>query len=462
MKSPWIVLLAVLPVVTAPALAKRSSEAGPHVILFLADDLGWKDVGYHGGRIRTPHIDRLAGSGVRLDQFYVQPVCSPTRGALLTGRYPIRLGLQCGVIRPWATHGLPLDEQTLPEGLKTAGYATAIVGKWHLGHSQPEYLPTRRGFDRQYGHYNGAIDYFTHLRDGGHDWHRDDRRCDDDGYATDLLAAEAVRIIEEHDATDSEKRLFLYVPFNAPHSPWQAPEDQIARNPGYTEKRRQVYAAMVTSMDDAIGRILDAVARHLHEEETLVFFCSDNGGMNMAGTNGELRGEKGLLYEGGIRVPAIMAWEGKLEPGVVNEPLHIVDLYPTLLGLAGAEVDQHKPLDGKDAWPTIAAGRPSPHEFILHNVTPFQGAIRMGDWKLVHNGSVRANANAYDGPETWELFNLKDDPIEKKDLGREQPEVLARLRKKLEELRAGAVEPHFPPNQAPEGFVVPEVWGQAE
>ncbi len=455
-------LMTILSVATSSLLAKRSSEAGPHMIVMVADDLGWKDVGFHGSRIRTPNLDRLAKNGIRLDQFYVQPVCTPTRGALMTGRYPMRLGLQCGVVRPWATHGLPLDEQTLPEGLKKAGYNTAIVGKWHLGHHQPEQLPTRRGFDRQYGHYNGAIDYFTHVRDGGHDWHRDDQRNDDEGYATDLLGAEAVRIIAEHDGSDSEKPLFLYVPFNAPHSPWQAPEDQIAKNPGYENKRRQTYAAMVTSMDDAIGRILDAAGKHLAEEETLIFFCSDNGGMNMAGTNGELRGEKGLLYEGGIRVPSIMAWKGKLKPGIVKEPLHIVDLYPTLLGLAGAEVDQRKPLDGRDAWPTIAEGRPSPHEFILHNVTPFQGAIRIGDWKLVHNGRVRANETAYHGPETWELFNVAVDPFEKKDRSGDEPKVLARLQEKLKALKAESVRPNIPPNEPPAGFAVPEVWGQAD
>jgi arylsulfatase A-like enzyme len=396
---PVIVALFTL---TDSAFAKRTAQSGPHVILMVADDLGWGDVGFHGSRIKTPHLDGLAKSGVRLDQFYVQPVCSPTRGALMTGRYPIRLGLQCGVVRPWAKYGLPLGEQTLPEGLKKAGYRTAIVGKWHLGHNKPEFLPTRRGFDRQYGHYNGALDYFTHIRDAGHDWHRDDKHSDDKGYATDLIGDEAVRIIAEHDATDSEQSLFLYVPFNAPHTPLQAPKDQIARNPGYKDRNRQIYAAMVTSMDDAIGRILAAASKHLPEEETLIFFCSDNGGMNMCGTNGELRGQKGRLYEGGIRVPAIMAWKGTLKPGMVKEPLHIVDLYPTLLGLAGAKVDQRKPLDGKNAWSAIAKGAASPHAFILHNVTPFQGAIRMGDWKLVHNGRVSANARSYDGPEIWE------------------------------------------------------------
>lgn len=439
-----------------------SSSAGdaprPHIILMMADDLGWQDVGFHGGRIKTPHLDGLAQSGKRLDQFYVQPVCTPTRGALMTGRYPIRLGLQCGVVRPWAKHGLPLNETTLPEVLKKAGYATAIVGKWHLGHHESAFLPTKRGFDRQYGHYNGAIDYFTHIRDGGHDWHRDDERNDDEGYATDLIADEAVRIISGHRSANQDKPLFLYLPFNAPHSPIQAPEDQIARNPGYEDRKRQIYAAMVTSLDDAIGRILEASSKHLPEENTLIFFCSDNGGMNMFGTNGELRGQKGRLYEGGIRVPAIMAWKDKLAPGVVEEPLHIVDLFPTLVGLAGIEDAGSKPLDGKNAWSTIAEGEPSPHDFILHNVTPFQGAIRMGDWKLVHNGGVTAHATSYDGPQIWELFNIKADPFEKTNLAKEKPEIFERLKEKLMKLGEEALEPNIAPNEPPAGFVFPKVW----
>ena len=147
----------------------------PNILYILADDLGWADVGFHGGEIKTPNLDKLAASGARLEQFYVQSVCTPTRGALLTGRYPMRLGLQVGVVRPWAQYGLPLEERTLPQALQEAGYTTAITGKWHLGHFEPAYLPTRRGFDHQYGHYNGAIDYFAHVRDGGLDWHRDDR-----------------------------------------------------------------------------------------------------------------------------------------------------------------------------------------------------------------------------------------------------------------------------------------------
>lgn len=439
-----------------------SAEKPPHIILMMADDLGWQDVGFHGSRIKTPHLDELARRGVRLEQFYVQPVCSPTRGALLTGRYPMRLGLQCGVVRPWATHGLPLDEQTLPEGLKKAGYLTAIVGKWHLGHHRPEFLPTRRGFDQQYGHYNGALDYFTHIRDGGHDWHRNDKRNDDPGYTTDLIGMEAARLIKEHTSFAKDAPLFLYIPFNAPHTPLQAPQELIERQQGQPNKKRQIYAAMVTSMDDAIGRILKAASAHLPSENTLIFFCSDNGGMNMFGSNGPLRGGKGRLYEGGIRVPAIISWTGKLKPGRVGEPLHITDLYPTLLGLAGVKVDQKKALDGKDAWPTISAGAPSPHPVILHNVTPFHGALRMGDWKLVHNGGVSANATSHRGPHTWELFNLKDDPFEKTNLATQEPEVLQDLRRKLKEFANAAVPPHIPPNEAPPGFVTPQVWGEAK
>src|SRR5438067_685112 len=200
-----------------PVLAQPSAKK-PHILFLLLDDLGYTDVGFNGGDIKTPHIDKLAKAGAKLSAFYVQPVCSPTRAALMTGRYPMRHGLQVGVVRPWAQYGLPLEERTLAQALRDAGYATAIVGKWHLGHVAPEYLPTRRGFDHQYGHYNGQIDYYTHVRDGGFDWHRDDKECRDEGYSTHLNAKEAARIIRERD---KNKPLFLYVPFNAVHAPHQ-------------------------------------------------------------------------------------------------------------------------------------------------------------------------------------------------------------------------------------------------
>lgn len=433
----------------------------PHIVMILADDLGWGDVGYHGSEIKTPNIDALAEAGTRLSRFYVMPVCSPTRGALMTGRHPMRLGLQCGVVRPWATHGLPTDERTLPQALKEVGYTTAIVGKWHLGHNDPAFLPTRRGFDLQYGHYNGALDYFTHIRDGGHDWHRNDRRNDDKGYATELIAQEAVRVIDEHDP---ETPLFLYVPFNAPHSPIQAPQKYIDQYTHIKNEKRRIYAGMVACMDVAIGQIV----RQLNEsgyapEDTLIVFTSDNGGIRQFGSVGPWRGQKGTLYEGGVRSPTVAVWKGRLKPGSeVKEALHIVDLYPTLLRLAGAEVNSDKPLDGRDAWPTIADGESSPHDTILLNSTPFTGAIIENHWKLVRNGQVRANETQLPENEEWELFDLATDPAERVNLYGRRSEVAQRLQKMLDAFGHSAVEPNIPPNRAPEGFKSPAVWGEAK
>ena len=309
----------------------------PNVLYLLADDLGWANVSFHGGEIKTPNLDKLAASGARLEQFYVQSVCSPTRGALMTGRYPMRLGLQVGVVRPWAQYGLPLEERTLPQGLKEAGYETAITGKWHLGHFRPEYLPTHRGFDHQYGHYNGAIDYFTHIRDGGLDWHRNDKAVREEGYSTHLIAQEAIRILAEHDAT---KPLFLYVPFNAVHAPFQAP-DKYTEPYAQFKRPRRTYAGMVAALDEAVGQIIEQLDKKGLRDNTLIIFHSDNGGPapGVVTSNGPLRAGKATLYEGGVRVAAFAAWPGHIPAGsVVNQPLHVVDWYPTLLGLAGASL----------------------------------------------------------------------------------------------------------------------------
>src|SRR4051794_11089559 len=348
--------------------------------------MGYADAGFHGGEIKTPNIDQLAAAGAKLESFYVQPVCSPTRAALMTGRYPMRHGLQVGVVRPWAQYGLPLDERTLSQALKEAGYETAICGKWHLGHFQTAYLPTRRGFDHQYGHYNGALDYFTHIRDGGHDWHRDDRASQDEGYSTHLIAREAARLVTAHDPA---RPLFLYVPFNAVHAPHQVPDSYKAPYAALKEPRR-TYAGMVAAMDEAVGQVVAAIDRKRMRANTLFFFSSDNGGPapGRVTSNGPLRAGKATLYEGGVRVPAFATWEGQIKPGtVVDAPLHMVDLYPTLLTLAGVSLAQTLPLDGRDAWPAIVEGAKSPHDEILLNATPTSGALRVGDWKLVLNGS---------------------------------------------------------------------------
>lgn len=448
----------------------------PNIVFFLIDDLGWSDVSYHGGNIKTPNIDKLAAAGVKLEAFYVQPVCSPTRAALMTGRYPMRHGLQVGVVRPWAQYGLPLDERTLPQALQEAGYTTAIVGKWHLGHFRPEYLPTRRGFTHQYGHYNGALDYFTHERDGGFDWHKDDKVNRDEGYTTVLLGNEAVRLVEQQDAS---KPLFLYVPFNAPHTPLQALPEHLKLYEHIENPTRRKYAAMVHCVDEQIGRIVAAVEKRELTGKTLFIFSSDNGGPVAQGaTNGPLRAGKGTLYEGGTRVSAFATWQGVIKPGTsTTEPLHIVDWYPTLLKLAGAKPDQKHPLDGRDLWATITANAPSPHDAILLNTTPATGGIRMGNWKLVLAGNVGANDDQDDpaptktkkagrkknsagaaGASAVELFNLADDPHEKTNVAAQHPDKVKELRTRLDAFAKEAVPPKSAPKAA--NFQSPKVWGE--
>ncbi|MES2694205.1 MAG: arylsulfatase [Verrucomicrobiota bacterium] len=481
--------LAVAPLVSAA----ENKALRPNVVFILADDLGWGDVGFHGSEIKTPNIDRLAETGTRLEQFYVQPVCSPTRAAFMTGRYPIRYGLHIGVVRPWAQYGLPLDERTLAQGLKEAGYTTAITGKWHLGHFEPAYLPTRRGFDHQYGHYNGALDYFKHERDGGFDWHRDDKVAREEGYATHLIAREATRLIGAHD---TKKPLFLYVPFNAVHSPHQVPESYLAPF-AHLKGNRRLYAGMLAAMDEAIGQIIDAVEKKGMRQNTLIFFCSDNGGPapGVVTSNGPLRASKGTLYEGGVRVPAVASWPGTLKAGaIVNAPMHMVDWYPTLITLAGGSLQQKHPLDGKDAWRAIMGGAATRDE-MLHNVTATGGAVRVGDWKLVMNGQ---NRDAEDGPpevaaaaaeakETKvaakkkkgakkaektenaataatagrvELFNIKDDPYEKTNLAEKEPAKTRELQAKLEAYIKAAAPAKG--GAIPAGFKTPKVWGERD
>jgi arylsulfatase A-like enzyme len=440
-------------------LLAAAAPPRPNVVFLLADDLGAADCGFSGGTaIKTPHLDALAAGGVRLTSFYVQPVCSPTRAALMTGRYPMRHGLQVGVVRPWAQYGLPLAERTLPQALKDAGYATGLVGKWHLGHHAPEYLPTRRGFDRQYGHYNGQIDYFTHVRDGGFDWHRDDKACRDEGYATHLIAAEAERLIGDWA---KKSPFFLYVPFNAVHSPHQVP-DEYLKPYGHLTDERKKYAGMLAAMDEAVGRIVAAVDNAGVRNDTLFVFSSDNGGPQpgVVTDNGKLRAGKGTLYEGGVRVAAFATWAGKLKPGDCGEPLHMVDWYPTLLKLAGATDRQPRPVDGRDAWPTLADGKPTPHDAILLNTTPAGGAVRAGGWKLIaKTGTDNPDGGpTKPGKPTVELFDLTADPGETTNLADRHPGRVAELTAKLAAYAAQAV----PPRQAPKGkgFVPPAVWGE--
>jgi arylsulfatase A-like enzyme len=431
----------LLGLLAAPVPALRAADK-PNIVYILADDMGYADAGFNGGRqIQTPNLDRLAKAGVILSSFYGQPLCSPTRASLMTGRYVTHTGVY-SVVRPHARWGLPLAERTLAQALREAGYQTAITGKWHLGEFQPAYLPTRRGFDHQYGLWFGNIDYFTHKRDGELDWHRDDQLCHDEGYSTHLIAKEAGRLIRNRD---TGKSLFLYLPFNAVHMPLQAPDTYMAPY-GKLSKRRKTYAGMVAAMDEAIGQVVAALEEQHMLDNTLILFSSDNGGPapGIVTDNGPLRGGKGSIFEGGVRLCAFACWPGHIPAGkVVDQPVHMIDWYPTLVNLAGGSLKQSRSLDGKDIWPVLVDGAKSPHDAILLSGTsPGEAAVRAGDWKLLYGkkagkGSKQKGANS--SHEECELFNLASDIGEKKNLAASNPDKLAEMKAILRRLLKDAV-----------------------
>lgn len=440
MKILTLALIALLCGVSFAAEAPR-----PNIVYLLVDDLGYADVGFTESKdILTPNIDKLAKEGAILESFYVQPVCSPTRAALLTGRYATHTSVYT-VVRPGAPWGLPLAERTLPQALREAGYTTAICGKWHLGEYQSDYTPTHRGFDHQYGHMFGALDYFTHMRDGKHDWYRDDKPLQEEGYSTHLIAKEACRLIRDQPANQP---LFLYVPFNGVHGPHQVPEEYKKAYPNLTGVR-QTMAGMVSAVDEAIGQIIEELDAKGLRKDTLIIFSSDNGGPGPGKVtmNTPLRAGKGTIYEGGVRVCACVTWPGKIPAGItIKEPMHGVDWFPTLLKLAGAPAEQKLALDGLDYWPTLTQGAKSPHDaLLLMGTIPGKAAIRMGDWKLLWNPSEK---NAEDAPDTdakddgkVELYNLADDISETKDLAATHPDKVKELRTRLDAFLKGAVPP---------------------
>jgi arylsulfatase A-like enzyme len=441
-------LVAVALFTTGALAADPSTSSGqgkPNIVVILADDLGNADLGYRGSKIRTPNIDTLANGGVRLESYYGLPLCTPARAALMTGRYPMRQGLQTLVIFPSHKYGLPTDERTLPQALKEAGYSTYMVGKWHLGHADKKFWPNQRGFDHFYGNVVGEVDYFTHERGGVIDWQRNGTFLKEDGYYIDLIGDEAVKLIDGHDRA---KPMFLYFASLAPHAPYMAPKADIdAYNDVFPDELHRTYAGMITNLDRQVGRIVAALEKNGMRENTSIIFTTDNGGATSAlfatgarspeeraesgsvalgtkppASNAPFAAGKGTLKEGGVRLPAIINWPAKLKPAVVNEPLHHVDIMPTLLALAGGKGDPSKPFDGKDAWGTIAEGKSSPHDDILINVEAFRGAIRKGNWKLVKIALM---------PGKTELFDLEQDPSETTNVADKNPGVVKDLEGRL-------------------------------
>lgn len=423
---------------------ENETSSKPNIVYFLIDDLGYADCGFNGGTdIRTPNIDKLAKEGAILKSFYVQPVCSPTRAALMTGRYATHTGVY-NVVRPGAPWGLPLAERILPQALKDAGYSTAICGKWHLGEFQQAYFPTKRGFDHQYGHMFGALDYFTHMRDGKSDWYRDDLPIKEEGYTTNLVAKEACRLIKDRPAN---KPMFLYVPFNGIHGPHQVPESYMLPYENLP-KLRQTIAGMLSAVDEGIGQIIASLVDAGIRENTLIIFSSDNGGPapGKATMNTPLRAGKGTVYEGGVRVCAFVNLPGKIKAGItLHEPMHAVDWYPTLTKLVGASLEQKLPPDGLDIWPVLTQNAKSPHDAILlMGNKPGVSAIRMGDWKLLVGASDVFSEEQVDDQKNAgmvELYNLAEDISESKNLADTQPERVTTMRGRLEAMLKNAVPP---------------------
>jgi arylsulfatase A-like enzyme len=422
-----LILMAVQMLASIPVTAAQTpteTERPPNIVIILADDLGYGDIGAYDGWIKTPNLDRMAREGLRFTDFYSSgSVCSPTRAGLLTGRYQQRAGIP-GVIQAEPEenrhHGLQASEITLAERLGEAGYATAIFGKWHLGYTK-EYNPVYHGFDRFRGFVSGNVDFFAHVDGVGfYDWWDGDRLVNEPGYVTHLLTQHAVDFIENH----ADQPFLLYLPHEAPHAPFQGPNDEpfriIGKRMGYGPygndadalQKRSAFREMVEELDAGVGAVLDTLDRLGLAENTLVFFFSDNGGLGNVGSNGALRGHKAQLWEGGIRVPAMATWPGRIAAGSTDQPAISIDLMPTMLALAGISMPQSHQLDGTDLSPLLFEQQKLSPRTLFWQFN-HRSAVRQGDWKLVRDTSA---------PDEISLFDLTRDLGEERNLANKHPQ----------------------------------------
>ncbi|XP_078346464.1 arylsulfatase B-like [Oculina patagonica] len=465
---------------------KQSSK--PHIIFIVADDLGWDDVSFHGSnQIPTPNIDKLANDGVILNNYYVSPICTPTRSAIMTGRHPIHTGMQNGVILAAQPYGLGLNETLMPQYLKELGYATHGVGKWHLGFFKFAYTPSKRGFDSFYGYWSGKEDYWDHSSAApGQGWGLDFHNNTENDftewgmYSTELFTSLAVDIIQSHDPS---KPLYLYLPHQAVHSansiqPLQAPQKLINKFKNIEDERRRIYAAMVTALDDSVGKVRDALMDKGLYNNSVIVFTTDNGGpatgfdKNMA-SNFPLRGVKATLWEGGVRGAAFVHSPLLASKGRVSmDLLHVTDWLPTLYSLAGGDASKLRNVDGYDVWDTLSSGKSSPRQELLHNVHTSGGeaAMRYGQWKILVNAGKAWNGwypppgyeesnfsnktlkNAVvmcgqppsNPPECTKsagpcLFDIEKDPCEYVNLASQHGDIVQKLLAKLEGYRNSSV-----------------------
>ncbi|XP_077989344.1 arylsulfatase B-like [Glandiceps talaboti] len=463
-------------------------ESPPHILFILADDYGWHDIGYHDSILKTPNLDKLAAEGVKLENYYVQPICTPTRSQLMTERYQIHTGLQHGVILPEQPNCLPTDEVTLAQKLKEVGYSTHIVGKWHLGFYKEACLPTHRGFDSFFGYLTGAEDYYTHIVENGKDLRRNEIEVATNysgQYSAMIFTKEAQKIIQTHN---SEKPLFLYLPFQSVHAPLEVPVHYSDEYKGIIEdKQRRTYAGMVTCMDEAIGNITETLRKSPMWNNTVIVFSTDNGGQILAGGNNwPHRGWKGSLWEGGVHGIGFVhspLLEKKVKGTLNNELIHVSDWFPTLVNLSGGSLNGTKPLDSYNQWQTISKGELSPRKELLHNIdllypsppsntcdcithfdndtafnTSIHAALRVGDWKILtgypgnsswipppESGKSPVHPHESTDKKIW-LFNIKNDPNEKTDLSQFELEIVNKLLQKLQDYYQTSVPVRFPAN----------------
>lgn len=436
------------------------SQNKANIMIIVADDLGWNDVGFHGSEIRTPAIDALAEDGIVLNRFYTAPICSPTRAGLMTGKYPNRFGMRDGVCSPRTINGLPPEEITIAEYLAENSYENrAAFGKWHLGHSHVKYHPLKQGFNYFYGHYNGAIDYFSRKRDAELDWHRNFDPVIEEGYSTDLIGEDVIRYISE---LDGKSPFFAYVAFNAPHSPMQAKEKDLldygydsnrssekykigGQQAGEREKEiygmkgrgntlHQTFSGMVSSMDQAIAKIISYLKREGLYENTIIWFLSDNGGTNVfGGDNTPLRGQKHQEWEGGVRTVSLIKTSSNFrDVKEINQVISYIDIFPTLASLIGGK--QTPQLDGVNTKALFLGERLADRYLYLGN-----NAVVSDQWKLVEN----------------QLFKIDTDFRETTNVSLKYPTIYMKLKQISEDFKKiNKGEYIF----QPKGWIPPKNW----
>ncbi|XP_046374479.1 arylsulfatase B-like isoform X1 [Haliotis rufescens] len=442
-----------------------SSAQRPNIVFIVADDLGWNDVGFRNPDMKTPNIDKLATEGIIFENAYVQPLCSPSRTAFMSGMYPFHAGMQHMALNHGQNVCVPLNYTFLPQELKKLGYATHIIGKWHLGFCKWECTPTYRGFDTFFGYYNAAEDYFTHTAGGYLDF-RDNKlpaRNYSGEYSAFTFAQRAVDIIHRHDVSQP---LFMYLPYQSVHAPIEVPKKYEDMYPNVMNEGRRKYSGMVSALDEAVGNVTQALKDRGLFENTLILFTADNGGHIQAYSNNwPLRGGKFTIWEGGTKGASFMYGAGLQKTRTrYDGMIHAVDWKPTLVSAAGGTPEPT--IDGMSLWNSIRNGLPSPRTEFIYNIDYFEipmeghAGIRVGDYKLILgypgelDGWYRPMNGTQDdiyeepvyikGDEPVQLFNIREDPTEHNDLAQKTPDMVAKLRARFEEYKKTMVPANYP------------------